>query len=190
MDIHTSGSVNLAASVLTIGAFDGVHKGHQKLLAKTKERARRRGVPFVVYTFDPPPKVYFGRGQLLTTLEEKLYRLERIGADQVIVGRFDEDYMKKDMLEFIEELRDVNPLEIWEGPNFRFGKGRKGTLDVLGQHFNLGVLHPVECPDNEMISSTRIRQLIEAGEYSKAEQLLGWDLASPAAFQNLELARA
>jgi len=189
LEVHTSGSAILAASVLTIGAFDGVHRGHQRLLAKTKERAERRGVPFAVYTFDPPPKVFFGRGQMLTTLEEKLYRLECLGADHVIVGRFNEDYMKKDVTDFIDELHDVNPLEIWEGPNFRFGKGRKGTLDLLKQHFRIGVLHPVECSEKEMISSTRIRQLVEAGEYLRAEHLLGWDLVSSSAFKNLGLAK-
>ncbi|WP_049683927.1 hypothetical protein [Peribacillus loiseleuriae] len=86
MNIHTPGTLQLSASVLTIGALDGIHRGHQALLLKAKERSVKLRVPFVVYTFEPPPKVYFKDCQQLMSVEEKLQRLDMLGADFVIVG--------------------------------------------------------------------------------------------------------
>lgn len=70
----------------------------------------------------------------------------------------------------------MNPLEILEGPDFQFGKGRKGNIDVLSRHFNVNVLRPVLMDESQLISSTHIRQLMQQGYYEKAEDLLGWNL--------------
>lgn len=176
MDIHTPGTLQLSASVLTIGALDGIHRGHQALLLKTKERAEKLKVPFVVYTFDPPPKVFFKGCQQLMTVEEKLQRLKLLGADYVIVGSFDEEFMKKEVQEYIEELQQLNPLEIWEGPNFLFGKNRKGTIEVLSNYFQVGIVEPLICDKGEIISSTRIRKLLEQQNDLQAKKLLGEDI--------------
>lgn len=174
MEIHIPGMLKLPASALTIGALDGVHRGHQALLLKTKERAEIHGVPFVVYTFDPPPKVFFKKCQMITSLDEKLNRLKMMGVEHVIVGQFNEAFAKKNVSSFIEELQLINPVEIWEGPNFQFGKDRKGTIeDLRTHHFNVGVLKPLQCEQGELISSTRIRKLIQQGNYSLAKSLLG-----------------
>lgn len=173
MNIHTPGTLQLSASVLTIGALDGIHRGHQALLLKAKERSVKLRVPFVVYTFDPPPKVYFKDCQKLMSVEEKLQRLDMLGVDFVIVGTFDEAFTKKEVPEFITELKELNPVEVWEGPNFLFGKGRKGTIEVLCHHFKVEVLQPLTCEHGEMISSSRIRKLLEIGNYQQAEKLLG-----------------
>ncbi|KMY53317.1 hypothetical protein AC623_04355 [Bacillus sp. FJAT-27231] len=173
MDIHTPGALQLSASVLTIGALDGIHKGHQALLLKAKERANQLKVPFVVYTFDPPPKVFFKGCQQLMSVEEKLQALERIGADHVIVGSFDEAFTKKEVPDFIAELQKMNPVEIWEGPDFLFGKNRKGTIEVLRRYFYVGIVNPLTCKKGEKISSTRIRKLLQQGHYSRAKELLG-----------------
>lgn len=175
MEIHDPGNIKLPESILTIGALDGIHKGHQLLLNTAKERAKKLGVPFVVYTFDPPPKVYFTDCSLLTTLEEKLQLLEHLGAEHVIIGKFNEAFTRQEVPIFIEELKRLHPIEIWEGPNFVFGKDRKGNNDVLGRYFRVEVLPPLKCIDNKMISSSRIRQLLEEGQYSQAQNLLGWD---------------
>ncbi len=176
LKIHTSDVLELPASVVTIGAFDGVHKGHQCLLSKAKERARQLDVPFVVYTFDPPPKVYFNNCILLTTLDEKKQLMKQFGVDHLIVGTFNEAFMNREVPMFIEELKKMHPLELWEGPNFQFGKGRKGNIEVLRCHFNVNVLHPVVSDEHELISSSRIRQLIQQGHHLQAEHLLGWNL--------------
>lgn len=173
MDIYTPGTLKLPKSALSIGALDGVHRGHQALLLKTKERAEKLGVPFVVYTFDPPPKVFFKKCQMLTTLEEKLNRLEMLGAEYVIVAKFNEAYTKQSVSAFIQEIQAINPVEIWEGPNFQFGKDRRGSIDDLQSYFNVGVLSPLKCEQNELISSTRIRHLLQQGNYLSANNLLG-----------------
>jgi riboflavin kinase / FMN adenylyltransferase len=173
LEIHAPGTIKLPASALTIGALDGVHLGHQALLLKTKERAKKFGVPFVVYTFDPPPKVYFKNCQMITSLDEKLSRLEMLGAEYVIVGQFNEAFTKQTVTAFIDELQLINPVEIWEGPNFQFGKDRKGTIDDLRAYFNVGILQPLQCEQGELISSTRIRTLLFHGNYSLAKKLLG-----------------
>ncbi|MEH7335783.1 adenylyltransferase/cytidyltransferase family protein [Neobacillus drentensis] len=173
MEIHTPGSLKLPSSVLTIGAFDGVHRGHQALILKTKEQAEAHGVPCVVYTFDPPPKVHFKKGQWITSLDEKLNRLKALGVDHVIVGQFNEAFMNKTGSDFIEELQFIHPVEIWEGPCFQFGKGRMGTIEDLKTHFHVGVLQPLQCEQGEIISSTRIRSLLKQGNFSLAKSLLG-----------------
>ncbi|MEH6947421.1 FAD synthetase family protein [Bacillus sp. JJ634] len=187
MKIHNSGNIKLPESVLTIGALDGIHKGHQLLLNKTKERAKKLGVPFVVYTFDPPPKVYFTDCPLLTTLEEKLQLLQHLGADHVIIGKFNEAFTKQEVPVFIEELKKLHPIEIWEGPNFMFGKDRKGNIDILRRYFKVEVLPPLTCIDNKMISSSRIRRLLQEGQYSEAQHLLGWDTFTPYSIKNNSL---
>ncbi|SDI17094.1 FAD synthetase [Alteribacillus bidgolensis] len=174
MKVHTPHNLDICASVLTIGALDGVHRGHQALLSKAKIRAEELDVPFVVYTFDPPPKVFFRNCLLLTTLEEKLERLENMGADHVIVGSFNELFAKQDIPVFIKELKEICPIEIWEGPNFLFGKNRKGTIQTLSQHFNVKIQPPVICEKGEVISSSRIRQLYKEKNSTQANHLLGW----------------
>ncbi|WP_257350968.1 FAD synthetase family protein [Pseudalkalibacillus decolorationis] len=173
MEIYTPGALKLPASALTIGALDGVHLGHQALLLKTKERAEKLEVPFVVYTFDPPPKVFFKDCLMLTSLDEKLQRLNMLGVEHVVVGKFDETFTKQEVPIFIEELKELNPIEIWEGPNFLFGKNRKGNVEVLRRYFNVGVLNPMKCEQGETISSSRIRQLVQQGNYPQAKKLLG-----------------
>ncbi|MGE8081654.1 FAD synthetase [Peribacillus loiseleuriae] len=173
MEIHTPGTLKLPVSVLTIGALGGIHRGHQALLLKAKERAEKLGVPFVVYTFDPPPKVFLKGCRQLMSVEEKLQRLEMLGANHVIVGPFDEDFTKQEVPDFIAELQEMNPVEIWEGPNFLFGKNRKGTIEVLRRYFKVEVLQPLTCEKGEIISSTRVRKLWQEGNYTQAKKLLG-----------------
>jgi len=173
LKIYKPGALKLPASVITIGALDGVHKGHQALLRKTKEQAKKLGIPFVIYTFDPPPKVFLKDCLMLTTLDEKLKRLKMMGAEHVIVGKFDEMFMKKDVFVFIEELKELNPLEIWEGPDFQFGKNKRGNIEILRRHFKVGVLNPLKCEQGKIISSSRIRNLMLKGENAQAEKLLG-----------------
>ncbi|MCD1163865.1 FAD synthetase family protein [Peribacillus frigoritolerans] len=185
MEIHTQDTLQLSASVLSIGALDGIHRGHQALLLKAKERAEKLGVPFVVYTFDPPPKVFFKGCPLLMSVEEKLQRLEMLGADHVIVGSFDEAFTKKEVPVFIEELKEMNPIEIWEGPNFLFGKNREGTIEVLRRYFKVEVLQPLTCEQGEMISSSRIRKLLQQGNYPQVKKLLGVDCLTMPMLENL-----
>jgi riboflavin kinase/FMN adenylyltransferase len=176
VQIHASGTLRLPASVLTIGAMDGIHAGHQNLLVHARQRADEFGVPLVVYTFDPPPRVYFQHTLLLTSLEEKLRRLEMLKADHVIAAPFNADFVTRGVGTFLKELFHLHPLEIWEGSDFRFGSNRDGDINTLREHFDVRILDPVRCGSGHIISSSRIRSLLLQGERLEAEKLLGWPL--------------
>ncbi|WP_248923915.1 FAD synthetase family protein [Paenibacillus hamazuiensis] len=177
MHVHAARSLRLPGSVLTIGAFDGVHKAHRELIATARSRADECGVPLVVYTFDPPPKVFFQHTLMLTSREEKLSRLKALGVDHAIVAPFNADYVSRGSAVFIEELEMLNPVEIWEGSDFRFGRDRDGGIDTLREKFAVCILDPVVCQAGCVISSSRIRALIENKQWSEAEHLLGWPVS-------------
>lgn len=173
MEVHSSGELRLWGSVATVGTFDGVHRGHQRLVRSAVIRAARLVVPSVAYTFDPPPKAYFGGAAILSTLEEKLERLEALGLDHAVVAHFDEAYASRSAAAFLEEISDLNPREVWVGHDFRFGKGQAGDVPLLGTRFHTRVIDSIHCQTGEVISSTRIRSLLAGGEPERAETLLG-----------------
>lgn len=165
--------LQLDQAVVTIGAFDGIHRGHQALISKAKERADEYGVPLVVYTFDPPPKVYFQNQSILTSLPEKKKFLEELGVTYTVFASFDQAYASRSVQDFIDELSQINPKEIWVGPGFNFGNKKSGSIKDLAKNFN-AYQHPiVTCSDGEVISSTRIRELFRHQEAEQAYYLLG-----------------
>ncbi|WP_066255255.1 FAD synthetase family protein [Neobacillus drentensis] len=175
MKIHTYDTLQLSASIVAIGGFDGVHKGHQKLIDSARRHAEKLQLHFVVYTFDPPPRVFFQEVRLLTPLPEKLNRLRRLGVQHVVIAPFDTLYASRKAEEFHDELQKLNPLGIWVGNNFKYGVKRKGNVDLLKEEFAVHILEPVRCASGEIISSSRIRKLFEDKIQSEAKQLLGWD---------------
>jgi riboflavin kinase / FMN adenylyltransferase len=168
------GQLALSASVVTIGSFDGVHKGHQALVAHVGSRAHSIGVASIVYTFSTPPKAALGLAQQLTTLDEKLRRLSHFGVDFILVADFTSEYAGRTERHFIDELGKLNPREIWVGGDFRFGKGRTGDIHMLGRYFDVHVLGEVVCAKGDRISSTRLRSLLMQGRYVEAAELHGW----------------
>ncbi|WP_251033793.1 hypothetical protein [Bacillus sp. ISL-75] len=116
---------------------------------------------------------------MLTPLAEKIKWLRLLGVDYVIVAPFNANFMGREVHSFLTELADLNPLEIWEGQDFQFGKNREGDVNTLRKHFSVQVLEPIRCSSGEIISSSRIRLLIMEGMISQAEQLLGWKRLSP-----------
>lgn len=174
MKTHVYTTLELPQSIVAIGAFDGVHRGHQAVIRQAVQRGRKLKVPSVVYTFDPPPRVFFQGVRLLTTVEEKISKIEKLGAKHTVVASFDEVYAKQSANEFIETLIKLNPVEILVGGNFRFGKNRQGDVELLERYFKVRVTKPVCCPKGSPISSTRIRQLISDGEVALSNALLGW----------------
>lgn len=173
MRIYRNNQLKLDQSVVTIGAFDGIHRGHQALIKKAKSQADFYEVPLVVYTFDPPPKVYFQNQSILTSLSEKKRFLEALDVSYTIFASFDEEYASRSVQDFIEELGDVNPREIWVGPGFNFGKAKSGTIKDLDKAFKAHQHPIVTCPKGEVISSTRIRQLFQHEKVEQAYDLLG-----------------
>lgn len=164
----------MPSSVVAIGAFDGVHRGHQRVISQAVKRSKKYNVPTVVYTFDPSPRSYFQGARILTTIEKKIEHIQRLGVDHVVIARFDETYINRTPASFIDELTNISPLEIHVGRDFRFGKNRSGDVDLLAEHFQLQLTESVCCPGGTIISSTRIRNLLSQGNIQEATFLLGW----------------
>ncbi len=155
------------ARSVAVGTFDGVHRGHRRVV----EAAQAAGLPTTVVTFDPHPRTALGnRVELLTTLERRLELLRGLGVDDTLVVPFTSDLALKTPEEFAESvLRPLGATAIAAGENFRFGRSRSGDLDTLAE---LG-FDVRSVPIVEGISSSRIRQLLAAGEIQGAAQLLG-----------------
>jgi riboflavin kinase/FMN adenylyltransferase len=154
------------ARAIAIGTFDGVHRGHRRVI----EAAKAAGLPTTVVTFDPHPRTALGnRVELLATLERRLELLAELEVDVHVVP-FTSELALKTPEEFVDDvLRPLGTRVIAAGENFRFGRGRSGDLNTLAR---LGFdVRPV--PLVEGVSSSRIRQLLAAGEIAGAAQLLG-----------------
>jgi len=172
--IHEQCIPELTESIVSIGAFDGVHKGHQAVIKNAVEKAKALKITNVVYTFDPPPRSYFQGAQVLTTIDEKVKRIQNLGVEHVIVIRFDESYITKSASCFIQDIKRLSPVEIFIGQDFRFGKNREGNIELLREQFNLSIVKDVCCDEGERISSTRIRDYVYHGDLQKSSSLLGW----------------
>jgi len=168
--------------VATIGNFDGHHLGHRTLLQTVVQTARQAGGTALVLTFDPHPvKILAPHIDLrfLTSPEEKLARLEAAGIDEVVFLEFTPALAAMAPEQFAEQIlqQQLKVVEIFVGEHFAFGKGRAGRiadLDRFGQAYGFTV-HPVApvTVEGSVVSSTRIRQLIQAGEMERAAALLG-----------------
>jgi riboflavin kinase/FMN adenylyltransferase len=169
-------------SVVCIGAFDGLHLGHQALVRRTVERARELGLPAIALSFEPLPREFFARSTpppRLLLPRAQIERLLGMGVEQVGLLRFDERLSSLSAEDFARVvLRDrLSAREVWVGPEFRFGKGRTGDIALLRQiGYELG-FHPDEIApvelEGERVSSTRIRVALQAGDFASATRLLG-----------------
>jgi riboflavin kinase / FMN adenylyltransferase len=152
---------------VALGTFDGVHLGHKRVLEATRAAALRSAV----VTFDPHPRTALGyEVELLTTLERRLELLAETGIEDALVVEFDLELARLSAEVFSQRvLRAIGAQVVVAGANFRFGRGRSGDLALLER---LGFdIRPV--PLVEGISSTRIRDLLRAGEVERAARLLG-----------------
>lgn len=174
--------------VLTIGNFDGVHRGHQAILKTARVLAAERRTPFAVMTFDPHPAAVLHPEQapsVLTPLGAKVLLLESMSVGTLIVIRDTLKLLNLSPQDFVDRflMENLAPSVVVEGPNFNFGYGRSGdinTLRALGAERNFEVVEVpfTEVPDTEsddsiICSSTHIRQFIERGRVRQAAQLLG-----------------
>ncbi|MDR5652440.1 FAD synthetase family protein [Ruixingdingia sedimenti] len=173
--IHSAPVPGLGASVVTIGAFDGVHMGHQALIRSVIASGRAQGLPVVAWTFDPPPKVFFGRAPLLMCAQEKVARIASLGVDHVILSHFDGAFRARSAESFMDDLAAMNPAEVWVGDDFRFGAMQRGDVDLLRSRFAVRLLTPVMCRKGQRISSSRIRSHWERGEFHRVRELVGWE---------------
>jgi riboflavin kinase/FMN adenylyltransferase len=168
-------------TILTIGAFDGVHRGHQYLIRQLLQRARRTHRLAGLITFHPHPSAVLSPRnptRYLTTPGEKAALLERLRLDILAILPFNKEMAQTLARDFIEMVsRQLRMRELWIGKDFALGYGREGTPDVLralGQEmgFSVETITPLIWK-GEIISSTRIRSLLFRGQVRKAAELLG-----------------
>jgi riboflavin kinase/FMN adenylyltransferase len=168
--------------VVTIGNFDGVHLGHQAILKKVIEKAHETGGVSVVYTFDPHPLKVLDPERffpLITTREEKEKVIEWTGIDVLVREPFTKEFAQLSTDAFVSDVlcNQIHAKEVFIGPDYRFGKGRTGTTDLLkclgeGCGLKVEVLENVEVEGKE-VRSTMIRNCVLEGEVSEAAKFLG-----------------
>ena len=176
-----------SACALTIGNFDGVHRGHQAMLALLKNEARHRGVPSCVMTFEPHPRDFFAKQHQqpdlaparIATLRDKLNELAACGVDQCVVLPFDQAFASQQPQAFIEDVlvKGLGVKYVLVGDDFRFGAKRAGDyamLDAAGtaHGFDVARMNSYEVK-NLRVSSSAVREAMGRGAMQEVAQLLG-----------------
>lgn len=168
--------------VATIGNFDGVHLGHQHVLTQLADKAKELNCPCTVITFEPQPLEYFAPKSAparLMRLRDKVQALQRQEVDRLLCLRFNQALANMPYQEFIEQVlvKGLGVRYLVVGDDFRFGKNREGTFQHLveaGKQYQFEVVNmPTFNVVGERVSSTRIRKALEAGQFDKAETMLG-----------------
>jgi riboflavin kinase/FMN adenylyltransferase len=167
---------------LTIGNFDGVHLGHQAMLAELRDMAQGEGLPACVMTFEPHPREFFAPDQApcrLTSLREKLELLAEEGVARTYVLRFDYALAQVSADDFLERIlvQGLGVRRLLVGDDFRFGARRAGDFNLLKQRaplygYTVEALPSVTL-DGQRVSSTAVREALAAGELDRAKHLLG-----------------
>ncbi|GAB1261391.1 bifunctional riboflavin kinase/FAD synthetase [Aurantivibrio plasticivorans] len=180
------GRINLRpehhGSVVTIGAFDGVHLGHRAVLKQAISKARQLNLPAVAIIFEPLPREYFQRSQSVARIlpfREKCLALFECGIDRVLCLSFNKALSQQSPEDFIEEilLEGLGVKHLVVGDDFKFGQQRRGDKALLEQYaaqhgFTMESAQTV-CLEGERVSSTRIRELLAQGDFASAEACLG-----------------
>ncbi len=172
---------NLRGSVIALGNFDGFHLGHQAVVGEAIAWAKSEGRPAIIATFDPHPVRYFvpdGPPFRLTSIEQRRDLFEVAGADAILVFRFDTQFAETSDVDFVRVLLGewIGAGGVVTGEDFSFGKGRRGsvaTLRELGLEYGIEAraVHAVN-RDGQIISSTRIREALRAGDCETATRLM------------------
>ena len=170
-----------AARIVTIGTFDGVHRGHRELLRQTVARARALGCQALAVTFEPVPAQILRPDRFpgrICSPEEKLDRLAGAGLDEVLILEFSRDFSEQTPEEFLGALAAAaKPRELWVGEAFALGRNRSGDVgritEIGGElGFRVVVVERLT-DDGELISSSAIRQAVMAGDAARARRFLG-----------------
>ena len=179
----------LTNAVVTSGTFDGVHVGHQRILARLLEVARASAAPAVVITYWPHPRLVLGPPpshpellelQLLNTLDERIARLASFGVDYLLIVPFTKEFAQWTSEEYIQKLllQTVGARQLVIGYDHRFGKNREGGFDYLRQNADRYGLTVEEIRREDVdavgVSSTRIRQALRQGDIATANRYLGY----------------
>lgn len=185
MKIHRNlNSFHAQNPVLTIGTFDGVHLGHRKIIARLHDLAKTINGESVIFTFDPHPRKIVAPGEttlrLLTTLEEKIVLFEQSGIDHLIIYPFTTEFSKLTYEEFVEQVLvgQIHTKFLVVGYDHKFGKNRQGDFEFLKKcaerhEFEIEKLD-VLLMNESQISSTKIREAIQKGDFDAANAFLGY----------------
>jgi riboflavin kinase / FMN adenylyltransferase len=178
------------AQAVTIGNFDGVHRGHQAMLALLTNEARHRGLASCALSFEPHPRDFFARRagkpelapRRIATLRDKLAELERCGIERVVIARFDARFAAQSPQTFIAEVlrKGLNARYVLVGDDFRFGARREGSYAMLdeagskaeGGGFDVARMMSYEV-HGQRVSSSAVREALAAGDMARCAALLG-----------------
>src|SRR4051812_38759889 len=170
-------------SVITIGTFDGVHRGHQKIIQSLKEEAAHINGETVLITFHPHPRKIVNAAtslQLINTLDEKIELLSAYGLDHLVIVPFTESFAQQSAEDYIKNflIEKFHPHTIIIGYDHRFGHDRQGNFRLLEQkatHFGYSLIEIPKHLLNEIaVSSTKIRTALHESQVEKANDLLGY----------------
>ncbi|HEY9071137.1 MAG TPA: bifunctional riboflavin kinase/FAD synthetase, partial [Candidatus Ozemobacteraceae bacterium] len=177
-----SGQIPLGPCVIGLGAFDGVHRGHQALVSGIRTEARNEGLKAIIFTFDHPPRRLLDPANFpgeITTPEEKFGLLLTLGVDAVVFRPFDEEFARTTPEQFIRDVLvgRLDARHIFVGFNFGFGQHRRGSAEFMRRELeSLGractIIPPVTA-GRHLVSSTLIREAIGEGDIELATNLLG-----------------
>lgn len=181
---HISELSNLSNSIVTIGTFDGVHLGHQKIIQRLGEIKHKLGGEIVLFTFDPHPrKVLFPDQKdlkLITTTDEKCHLLKNLGVDHVLVYPFTKEFAQMNASNYISDIivSALKTKHLVIGYDHRFGANREGSIHTLKTFAEIYKYDLEEIPAEEInqlnISSTRIRKAVDDGDIKTANEFLGY----------------
>ncbi len=186
MKVHTSlNSFNVKNPVVTIGTFDGVHLGHQKVIAQLNKLAEKYNGESVIFTFYPHPRLVTSPSEtnlrLLTTLNEKQALFEKYGIKHLVVYPFSREFAQLSYSNFVEKIlvEKMKTRCLVVGYDHRFGKDREGGFEYLkncAKRFNFEVEKlDVFAVKEENVSSTKIREALQNGDIKKANRFLGYN---------------
>ncbi len=174
---------SIEKSVITIGNFDGLHKGHQVLIKEAVKSANTKGIKSILFTFENHPSNYFAKSPIknIITNKEKLNRVKRLGIDIVVMIPFDEYMTKISPIEFVKEIliEKLGAKKIVVGHDFTFARKKEGNTKLLGKlsneyGFELEIINPIKINDIR-VSSTYIRELVAEGCVEKVKEYLGYN---------------
>lgn len=174
-------TIDNPAMAMALGYFDGVHRGHQKVILEAKTKAAQMGICSAVMTFDPHPSVVLGKTvqqiQYITPLEEKVKIIEELGIDYLFIIHFTAEFANLLPQEFIDQyVIGLNVRHVVAGFDFTYGRMGKGTMETLPFHsrdqFSYSIV-PKFTQGDEKVSSTRIRNLLREGRTDSLLSLLG-----------------
>ncbi len=169
-------------SVVAIGNFDGVHKGHQKVINQAKKKAIKEGLPFGIVTFEPVPVMFFNKkikNHRINSTKQKKFFLEKYKLNFLIVIKFSKLFSKLKANDFIKKIiyEKIRSKYIFVSKNFKFGRNRKGNIITLKQQekffgYKTIITSPLK-KTNKIVSSTLIRNKISYGKIKEVNSLLG-----------------